>query len=280
MPRVNKRHWHSPNDAQAMFRTRLIFEDERGKVVSKKSLVMNELRQKWSVDCMNTPTRYTIAKRFGKTALNFLYQSRYSFISANLKLYTRCTNASLIFFCSVCILRSASTSIVKSCDTSPRSSDSAPVSSLPCWDVNSLHVQNLAHFQPWVQMLDICTNQRAHWQATYCRSGDIRFGASEQAALIVSLSTFMMAQMMITDGINDGKRETKDGSKHNFISCPFPHALGPETATRKQEKKAPPPPTMRDQHFDLFWATAGEGQWKKWLVTFGRDSMAKERPIW
>jgi hypothetical protein len=95
---------------------------------------------------MITPTRYTIAKRFGKTALNFLYHSRYLFISANLKLYTRCTNASLIFFCSVCILRSASTSIGKSCDTSPRSSDSAPVSSLPCWDVNSLHVQNLAHF--------------------------------------------------------------------------------------------------------------------------------------
>jgi hypothetical protein len=46
MLRVNKRHWHSPNDAQAMLRTRLIFEDERGKVVSKKSLVMNELRQK------------------------------------------------------------------------------------------------------------------------------------------------------------------------------------------------------------------------------------------
>jgi hypothetical protein len=25
--------------------------------------------------------------------------------------------------------------------------------------------------------------------------------------------------------------------------------------TWKQEKIAPPPPTMRDQHFDLFWAT-------------------------
>ena len=56
---------------------RLIFEDERGKVLSKNCLVMNELRQKWSVDCMNTPTRYTIAKRFGKTALNFLYHSRF-----------------------------------------------------------------------------------------------------------------------------------------------------------------------------------------------------------
>jgi hypothetical protein len=99
MPRVNKRHWHLPNYTQATFRTRLIFEDERGKVVSKKSLVMNELSQKVSVHCMNTPTRYTIAKRFGKTDLNFLYHSRYSFISANLKLCTRCTTVLLESSC-------------------------------------------------------------------------------------------------------------------------------------------------------------------------------------
>jgi hypothetical protein len=36
---------------------RLIFKDERGKVLSKKSLVMNELRQKWSVHRMNARTR-------------------------------------------------------------------------------------------------------------------------------------------------------------------------------------------------------------------------------
>ena len=35
---------------------RLILEDERGKVLNKKSLIMNELRQKWSIHCMNAPT--------------------------------------------------------------------------------------------------------------------------------------------------------------------------------------------------------------------------------
>jgi hypothetical protein len=47
----------------------------------------------------------------------------------------------------------------------------------------------------------------------------------------------------------------RDRSKWNFISCPFPCALGKDTASRKQEKKAPPPPATKDQHFDLFCAT-------------------------
>jgi hypothetical protein len=29
----------------------------------------------------------------------------------------------------------------------------------------------------------------------------------------------------------------KNGSKQTFVSCPFPHALGKEMATQKQEKK-------------------------------------------
>jgi hypothetical protein len=63
--------------------------------------------------------------------------------------------------------------------------------------------------------------------------------------------------------VNAGKRKTKEGSKQNFISCPFPHGLGKESATRKQEKKVPPPPIMGDQHFDLFWATAARKTMKE-----------------
>jgi hypothetical protein len=71
----------------------------------------------------------------------------------------------------------------------------------------------------------------------------------------------------------------KDRSEWNFISCPFPCAIGKDTTTQKPEKKAPPPPATRDQHFDLFWATVDGRTMKKWLVTFGRDHIAKERPI-
>jgi hypothetical protein len=42
---------------------------------------------------------------------------------------------------------------------------------------------------------------------------------------------------MIIDHMNDGERKIKDGSKQTFVSCPFPHALGKEMATQKQEKK-------------------------------------------
>jgi hypothetical protein len=61
---------------------------------------------------------------------------------------------------------------------------------------------------------------------------------------------------MIIDYMNRAKRKTNDGSEQSFISCPFVHAIGTETATQKQEKIAPPPRTLRDHHFDLFWATA------------------------
>jgi hypothetical protein len=71
----------------------------------------------------------------------------------------------------------------------------------------------------------------------------------------------------------------KDRSERNFISCPFPCALGKDTTTQKPEKKGSPPPATRDQHFDLFWATVAGRTTKKWLVTFRRDGIAKERPI-
>jgi hypothetical protein len=57
MPRVNKRRWHSPNDTQATFGTKINLQRWKGKSFEKKSLVMNILRQKWSVHCMNAPTR-------------------------------------------------------------------------------------------------------------------------------------------------------------------------------------------------------------------------------
>jgi hypothetical protein len=71
----------------------------------------------------------------------------------------------------------------------------------------------------------------------------------------------------------------KDRSKQNFISCPFPCALEKTHRLKNQRKKAPLPPATRDQHFDLFWATVAGRTTKKWLVTFRRDGIAKERCI-
>jgi hypothetical protein len=48
---------------------------------------------------------------------------------------------------------------------------------------------------------------------------------------------------------------------------------------KNQRKKGSPPPATRDKHFDLFWATVAGRTTKKWLVTFRRDGIAKERPI-
>jgi hypothetical protein len=71
----------------------------------------------------------------------------------------------------------------------------------------------------------------------------------------------------------------KDRSERNFISCPFPCALGKDATTQNQRKKAPPPPATRDQHFDLFSAKVAGRTMKKCLVTFRRAHIAKERPI-
>jgi hypothetical protein len=38
--------------------------------------------------------------------------------------------------------------------------------------------------------------------------------------------------------VNAGEKETKEGSKENFIFCPFPHGLGKESATRKKREKS------------------------------------------
>jgi hypothetical protein len=73
-----------------------------------------------------------------------------------------------------------------------------------------------------------------------------------------------MNQMDNIEHVNAGEKKTKEGSKQNFIFCPFPHGLGRESVTRKKkEKTVPPPPTMRDQHFDLFWATAARKTMKE-----------------
>jgi hypothetical protein len=43
---------------------------------------------------------------------------------------------------------------------------------------------------------------------------------------------------MSIDHMNDVERKMKDRSKQNFISCPFPCALGKDTTTQKPEKKS------------------------------------------
>jgi hypothetical protein len=75
---------------------------------------------------------------------------------------------------------------------------------------------------------------------------------------------------MSIDHMNDVELKMKDRSKQNFISCSFPCALGKDTMTQKPEKKAPTPPSTRDQHFDLFWATAG-GRTMKEMVSHLRE---------
>jgi hypothetical protein len=62
------------------------------------------------------------------------------------------------------------------------------------------------------------------------------------------------------ENVNAGKKKTKEGSKHNFIFCPFPHGLGKDSATRKKRENSS---ATRDQHFDLFWATAARKTMKE-----------------
>jgi hypothetical protein len=46
-----------------------------------------------------------------------------------------------------------------------------------------------------------------------------------------------MNQMDNIEHVNAGEKKTKEGSKQNFIFCPFPHGLGKELATRKKKRK-------------------------------------------
>jgi hypothetical protein len=74
---------------------------------------------------------------------------------------------------------------------------------------------------------------------------------------------------MSIDPTNDFERKMKDRSEQNFLSCPFPCALGKDMMTQKPEKKISTTAcysTMRDQHFDLFWATVA-GRTMKEMVS-------------
>jgi hypothetical protein len=37
--------------------------------------------------------------------------------------------------------------------------------------------------------------------------------------------------------VNAGEKKANEGSKQNFIFCPFPRGLGKESATRKKKRK-------------------------------------------
>jgi hypothetical protein len=55
-----------------MFRTKNNPGRWKGKSFEQNSIIMNELRQRWSIQQMSSLARWTKVTRFDKTALNFL----------------------------------------------------------------------------------------------------------------------------------------------------------------------------------------------------------------
>jgi hypothetical protein len=150
-----------PIRAKQCLEQRAILEDKKRTVLNKNPLMMNEMKQRWSiVHQMNTPNRSTIGMTV-KVWQDSSQLPRYKvdfLISANLRIwYTNYTTISFPFFCSTCILRSESPSTG---------------SLLTCHHVwiwhqclllivgmwTLLHGQLLVHSWPWDWVLDIFTS--------------------------------------------------------------------------------------------------------------------------